>query len=233
MKNLIKKELNSYLNTPLGYIITILFGIFANFFFVKDLFITGSASLRPFFLLLPWFLLIFVPGQAMRSFSEEKRTNTIEVLLTLPYQETQIVLAKFLANLILFFIALSLTLSLPLSLSFLTKIYLPEVLVSYLGVLFLGASFSSLSLFFSSQTKNQVISFLSSVVCLFFLLLLGTDFFASLLPKNLQEFFVPLSPLYHFQNFVKGILDFRSLFYFFSFTFLFLFLTVLELEKRN
>jgi hypothetical protein len=64
-------------------------------------------------------------------------------------------------------------------------------------------------------------------------LLLGSDFFASLLPKNLQEFFVPLSPLYHFQNFVKGILDFRSLFYFFSFTFLFLFLTVLELEKRN
>jgi ABC-2 type transport system permease protein len=221
MKNLIKKELNFYLNTPLGYITTILFGIFANFFFVKDLFITGSASLRPFFLLLPWFLLIFIPGQAMRSFSEEKRTNTIEVLLTLPYQETQIILAKFLANLIL------------LSLSFLTKIYLPEVLVSYLGVLFLGASFSSLSLFFSSQTKNQVITFLSSVVCLFFLLLLGSDFFASLLPKNLQEFFVPFSPLYHFQNFVKGILDFRSLFYFFSFTFLFLFLTVLELEKRK
>jgi len=233
MKNLIKKELSHYLNNPLGYIVIVLFGIFANLFFVKDLFLIGSASLRPFFLLLPWLLLVFIPSITMRSFSEEKKNNTIEVLLTLPYSETQIVLAKFFAILIIITIALSLTLSLPLSLLFLTKIYLPEVLVGYVGVLFLGASFSALSLFFSSQTKNQVISFLLSTIILFFILILGSDFLASYLPRLIQEFFVPFSFFYHFNNFTKGVLDFRSLFYFCSFIFLFLFLTILVLEKRN
>jgi len=233
MKNLIKKEVSHYLNNPLGYIVIILFGIFANLFFVKDLFVVGSASLRPFFLLLPWFLLVFIPAVSMRAFSEEKRNNTIEVLLTLPYLETQIVLAKFFAVLTVFIIALSLTLSLPFSLFLLTKIYLPEILIGYLGTLFLGASFSAISLFFSSQTKNQVVAFLLSVITLFFLLVLGSDFLASYLPKIVQEFFVPFSPFYHFQNFIKGVFDFRSLFYFSSFVFLFLFLTVLELEKRN
>jgi len=232
MKNLIKKELGHYLNNPLGYIVIVLFGVFANLFFVKDLFVIGSASLRPFFLLLPWFLLVFIPSITMRSFSEEKKNNTIEILLTLPYSETQIVLAKFFSVLMVFIIALSLTLSLPLSLIFLTKIYLPEIFVGYLGVLLLGASFSAISLFFSSQTKNQVVAFLSSVITLFFLLVLGGDFLASYLPKLFQEFFVPFSPLSHFQSFVKGILDFRSVFYFFSLTFLFLFLTVVEFEKR-
>jgi len=233
MKNLIKKELGHYFNTPLGYIITILFAIFANFFFVKDIFVVNSASLKPLFLLLPWFLLIFIPALSMRSFSEEKKNNTIEVLLTLPYSETQIVLAKFFAILIILIIGLSLTLSLPLSLLFLTKIYLPEVIVGYLGVLFLGASFSALSLFFSSQTKNQVLSFLLSTIILFFILILGSDFLASYLPRLIQEFFVPFSFFYHFNNFTKGVLDFRSLFYFCSFIFLFLFLTILVLEKRN
>jgi len=233
MKNLIKKELGHYFNTPLGYIITILFAIFVNFFFVKDIFVVNSASLRPFFLLLPWFLLIFIPALSMRSFAEEKRTNTIEVLLTLPYSETKIVLAKFLSIFLVIIIALSLTLSLPFSLFLLTKIYLPEVFVGYLGSTLLGLSFSSLSLFFSSQTKNQVLSFLFSTITLFFLLILGSDFLSSYLPRNIQEFFISLSPFYHFQNFVKGIIDFRSLFYFFSFNFLFIFLTILELEKRD
>jgi len=233
MKNLFKKELNSYLNNPLGYIIIVLFGIFANLFFVKDIFIINSASLQPFFSLLPWFLLIFIPAVAMRSFAEEKRNNTLEILLTLPYSETQIVLSKFLSILTVLFLALLLTFSLPISLLFLTKIYIPEVIVGYLGALFLGASFASLSIFFSTKTKNQVVAFLSSLLCLFFLLVLGSDFLASFLPKIFQDFFSYFSPSYHFQNFMKGVLDIRSVFYFFSLTILFLFLTVLELEKRD
>src|SRR3989344_5665671 len=97
MKNLYKKEIAYYLNNPIGYIVVILFAVFANFLFVKDIFVVGSASMRPFFSFLPWLFLVFVPALTMRILSEEKRVNTLEVLLTLPVSETQVVLAKFFA----------------------------------------------------------------------------------------------------------------------------------------
>lgn len=233
MKSLYKKELNYYLNNPIGYIVVVLFAVFANFLFVKDIFVIGSASLRPFFSFLPWLFLVFVPALAMRALSEEKRTNTIEVLLTLPISETQIVLAKLLSLLTLVSVGLALTLGLSISLAFLTKVYLPEVIVGYLGSVFLAAFYISLSLFFSSQTKNQVVAFLTSALTLFFLLVLGTDFTANVLPRSIHDFLVYFSPFNHLDNFIKGIIDLRSVFYFVSFTVMFMFLTVVDLEKRS
>ncbi len=237
MFTLYKKEISYYLNNPIGYIIIVLFAIFANFMFVKDLFLSGSGSMRPFFGLMPWLLMIFIPAISMRSISEEKRNNTIETLLTLPISEIQIVLAKFLALLTLKIIGLTLTFGLPITLYILTntqfgRLYIPEVLVGYLGVIFLAASFISISMFFSSQTKNQVIALIMSVIALFLLLVLSTDFL-SFLPRLVQDAFVSISPLTHLQNFMKGLIDFRSLFYFVSFTGIFLFLTVIDLEKRD
>src|SRR3989339_11100 len=124
MLTLYKKELNYYLNNPIGYIITILFALFANFIFIKDIFIISSASLKPFFSILPWLLLIYIPALTMRALSEEKKTNTLELLLTLPISESQIVLSKFFALLTLTILGFFLTFFLPISLSFLTKIYL-------------------------------------------------------------------------------------------------------------
>ncbi len=233
MFTLYKKELNYYLNNPIGYIILVLFGVFANFLYVKDIFVVGSASMRPFFNVLPWLLLIFVPALAMRALSEEKRTNTIEVLLTLPVSETQVVVAKFLALSTVMCIGLALTLSLPISLAFLTKMYFPEVMVGYLGTILLALFFLSICLFFSAQTKNQVVSFLMSVVVLFVCIVLGSDFMASVLPRSVLDMLTYFTPLYHLQNFVKGVVDLRSLFYFVSATFVFMFLTVIQLEKRG
>jgi ABC-2 type transport system permease protein len=233
MWTLYKKELDYYLNNPIGYIVVGLFAVFANFLFVKDIFVNGTTSMRPFFNLIPWLFLVFIPALAMRIVAEEKRINTLEILLTLPISETQIVLAKFLALLTLVILGLILTLGLPISLALLSKIYLPEIIVGYVGTLFLAAVIISLSLFFSAQTKNQVVAFLLSVLTTFLLMLLSTDFFASILPKTLQDLCSYFSPTYHLQNFVKGVIDFRSLFYFFSFTLIFLFLTIVDLEKRN
>ena len=151
MKSLYKKELNYYLNNPIGYIVVVLFAVFANFLFVKDIFVVGSASLRPFFNFLPWLFLVFIPSLGMRVFSEEKRINTIEVLLSLPISETQIVLAKFMALITLVIIGLTLTIGLPISLSLLTKIYLPEIIAGYVGSILLSGLYISLSMFFSSQ----------------------------------------------------------------------------------
>lgn len=233
MKSLFKKELSYYLNNPVGYIIIVLFAVFANFLFVKDIFVVGSASMKPFFGLVPWLLLIFVPAIAMRSIAEEKRTNTIETLLTLPLSETQIVVAKFLALKVVMVLALLLTMGLPISLSFLTRLSIPEIIVGYIGVFLMGGFFISLSLFYSSLTKNQVVAFLASIVTLFFILVLGTDLTSNVFPKEILDFTTYLSPFYHLQNFVRGVIDVRSIFYFVSFTVIFLFLTIVNLEKRD
>ncbi len=233
MITLYKKELSYYLNNPIGYIILVLFGAFANFFYIKDIFVVGSASMQPFFQFLPWLFLIFISALSMRILAEEKRINTIETLLTLPISETEIVGAKFLALMTLVAVGLGLTISLPISLSFLTKLYLPEIVVSYLGALLLGSLFVAIAMFFSSITKNQVVAFLVSVIVIFFLNVIGTDFIGAVLPKFLQDLLSYFSPVYHLQNFTKGVVDMRSLVYFISFTILFLFLTIIQLEKRS
>lgn len=233
MFSIYKKELGYYLNSPIGYIIAILFGIFANFLFVKDMFVVGSASMRSFFTLIPWLFVIFIPALSMRSIAEEKRNNTLERLLTLPISETEIVLGKFLALMTLLAIGLALTFGLPISLSFFARLYLPEILVGYLGLLFLGALCIAVSLYFSTQTKNQVIAFLTAGIVLFLLTILSTDFLATTLPKFMQDFLSYFGPLYHLENFVKGVIDLRSVFYFVSFSLVFLLLTIIDLEKRK
>lgn len=233
MWTLYKKELGYYFNNPVGYIILILFGLFANFLYVKDIFVVGSASMRPFFSVLPWLFLVFIPAISMRAISEEKRTNTIETLLTLPISETQIVLAKFFALLTLAKIGLALTLALPVTVSLLTKLYLPEVLVGYIGATLLAALYISITLFFSSQTKNQVVAFLLSILVLFLLSVMSTEFVATVLPKFILDALSYVTPLYHLENFVRGLLDLRSVIFFLSFTTAFLLLTIIDLEKRQ
>ena len=168
MFTLFKKELDYYLNNAVGYIVVILFAVFVNFLYVKDIFLNGSVSMKSFFGIIPWLFLIFIPAITMRAFSEEKRLNTIEVLLTLPVSEAQIVIAKFFTYIVLVILALLLTFALPASFYYLAHIYLPEVLVGYAGAVLMGASFIAISMYFSTLTKNQIVSFLSSLLVLLF-----------------------------------------------------------------
>lgn len=233
MKTLFKKELSFYFNNPVGYIIGVLFAAFANFLFIKDLFLRGDSSMRPFFELLPWLLLIFIPALAMRIFAEEKRINTIEVLLSLPIIELSVVTAKFLALLFFSTIVLLLTISIPITINSIGRMPLTEIIVSYLGSFLLIAGFISISIFFSSLTKNQIVAFLSSALVIFFLILSNGDFLSSFVPRFIQENLIILSPIYHYENFLKGLIDLRSVFYFVSLCTLFIFLTVINLEKRD
>ena len=238
MKSLIKKELGHYFNNPFGFIVLIVFGLFANFLFVKDLFVIGTVSMRQFFAIVPWVTMIFIPAIAMRSLAEEKRLNTIEILRTLPVTETQIVLAKFVSLLLVSTVGLVLTIGLPISLYSLgssvgSALYLPEVFIGYIGLVAYFAMGLAISMFFSGMTNNQVVALLLSSVTLFLLNLVGTDFVATVLPKIAQDVLVNLSPINHLDVFVKGILDMRSVFYFVSTTTIFLFLTIIDLEKRT
>ncbi|MFO0703628.1 MAG: ABC transporter permease subunit [Patescibacteria group bacterium] len=237
MKSIIKKEINQLLNNPYGYIILILFAVFANFIFVKDLFVIGTVSMKQFFQMMPWILMIFMPALSMRLMSEEKRLNTIEVLRTLPLTESQIVVGKFVALIIATLIGLALTLGLPISLNSIASatgsLYLPEVFIGYIGVLFYAAMAGAISLFFSGMTSNQVVSFLLSAITMFLLNMIGGEFLGTVLPKAVQDVMLVLSPLNQLIAFTNGVLDIRSIFYFISVTSVFVFLSVVDLEKRS
>jgi ABC-2 type transport system permease protein len=233
MKHLFKKELNYYFNNPLGYIIVVLFAFLANFLFVKDIFAQQSASLKPFFGFIPWLFIVLVPAVCMRAFAQEKQSNTIETLLTLPLTEKDIVLAKFFSSLTFIAVALLLTLGLPVSLSFLSNVYLPEVITGYFGLLFLASAFIAVCMLCSLKTSSQIVAFFVSAVVLFLYTASTADFVSAFIPRRFMDQLLFLAPLPNLDNFVKGIVDLRSLVYFISVTGIFLFITRRELEKRT
>lgn len=233
MKALYKKELMQFLNSPVGYTVPVVFALFLGYLFMKDVFVIGTASMKSFFSVAPWLLFILIPALSMRSISEEKKTNTLEVLLTLPLSEEKIVRAKFASIFTLITITLALTFSIPLVLGFLAKLYVPEILVGYLGLLLLSLSYLSFSLYISSKVSNQIASFSLSVTLLFLITTLSSDFLANLLPKIAQDFLLLASPILHLDNFAKGVVDLRSLLYFIVFSLVFYQLTVKELQKRT
>ncbi|OGK19846.1 hypothetical protein A3C23_04035 [Candidatus Roizmanbacteria bacterium RIFCSPHIGHO2_02_FULL_37_13b] len=230
---LARKEINFYLNNPLGYIVAAIFAVFSNFLFMKDIFLRGNTSLRPFFDFIPWVLMIFIPALAMRIFSEEKRTQTIELLLSLPIEEKRIVMGKYFGTFVYSLIALALTLSIPITVNYLGRVSLAEVIVSYFGVICLIGLFLAISIWFSSMTKNQIVAFLASILVLFLTIAASGDFFAPILPRALLEIINIFTPLYHYNTFLKGIIDLRSLIYFFSVSLFFIYITVVNLKDRQ
>lgn len=233
MKHLYKKELLHYLNSPVGYTVPIVFALFLGYLFIKDVFVVGSASLKPFFGVAPWLLFILIPAISMKSISEEKQNNTIEVLMTLPISESRIVLAKLLSLLTIISITIALTLSIPLTLGMISNLYLPEIAMGYVGLILISLLYLSFSLYISSRTTSQIASFAISVVSLFLLTTISSDFLANILPKTVQDVLIFASPLLHLENFTKGVLDLRSLSYFLFLIVLFFGLTVKELQKRT
>ena len=233
MKALYKKELMQYLNSPMGYVVPFVFAVFAGYLFLKDVFVVGSASLQPFFGIVPWLLFLYIPALAMRTLSEEKRANTMEVLLSLPITEQSVVTAKFLALATVISLTLGLTLSIPLILGLLAHLSIVEVTIGYVGILSVALLYLSITLFIASKVGNQIASFAVSAIVLFVVTALSSDFLANILPKAAQDILLYVSPLMHLDNFAKGVIDLRSVSYFVFVTLLFLDLTVMQLRKRT
>src|SRR3989339_1025343 len=192
----------------------------------------GQASMRAYFDLLPWIFLFMSPAISMRIWAEEKKSGTIEFLLTLPITDWQAVLAKFLSALAFLTFSLLLSLSIPFSAAWLGNLDLGPVVGGYLGALFLGGSYLALGLFISSLTKNQIIAFILGLVACFFAFIIGAAFVLA----NSSASFVPIMKFLglgsHFNNIAKGVLDSKDIIYYLSFIFLFLWLNVRVIEKR-
>lgn len=230
---LFKKELMSYFNSPIAYIFIGVFLVVGNWLFFSSFFIAGQASVRSYFALLPWMFLFLSPAITMRLWAEEKKSGTIEFLLTLPVTDWQVVSAKFLSGLAFLFITLLLSITLPISVSYLGQLDAGPVIGGYVGALLLGGSYLSLGLFISSLTKNQIVAFVLGLVASFSAFIIGADFVLAGAPAFAVPTMKFLGLGSHFYNIAKGVIDTKDIIYYGSFIFLFLWLNTRVIEGRT
>lgn len=231
----IKKELRSYFNSPIAYIAVLSFVLFTAvwLFFLQQFLARDMASMRSYFGVMPMVFIILIPALTMRSWAEEKKLGTDEVLLTLPFKEIHVVLGKFFATFILVLIMAVLTIPMPLTLSALGRFEVGEIVGQYVGMLLLGAAAIAIGQFVSSIATNQISAFIFSLVVLLFITLIGQATAFVNMPEWLAKFFDYISLDYHFGSFEKGLLDSRDLIYFLLFTAFFLYVNTKVLSLRK
>lgn len=230
-----KRELDSFFDSLIAYIMLVLFLGFSGFFtwlLGADIFLVGQASLESFFSVGYWTLFFFIPALTMRLLAEEKKTGTLELLLTKAVTDRQVVLGKFLAAFLLVLLALAFTFPYVVTISRIGDMDAGQVLCGYLGLVLMSAMYISVGLFASSITSNQVVAFLTALfIGLFFHILFGI--IAQQFSGWLSQVFETLSLTNHLESISRGVVDTRDLIYFISLTFIGLFLSEYTLVKRN
>ncbi|MFH0840618.1 MAG: ABC transporter permease subunit [bacterium] len=230
---LFKKELMAYFNSPIAYIFIGIFLIVGNWLFMNPFFINNQVSMRTYFITLPWIFLFLAPAITMRLWAEEKRSGTIEFLLTLPITNWQLVLSKFLGAFVFLAVSLVLSLSIPITIFYLGDLDLGPVIGGYLGALFLGGAYLAIGMFVSSMTKNQIIAFITGLVVCFIFFVIGAEFVLNYTSGLLSDVLKFLGMGNRFSSIARGVLDSKDLIFYGTFVFLFLWLNVKVLEKRK
>ena len=218
-RTVFKRELKGYFITPVAYVFLVIFLFFAGYLTFKSGFYEmRQADLRVFFGNLPLLFVFMVPSAAMRLWSEERKTGTIELLLTLPITVAQAVWGKFLAAWAFLGIALLLTFPMPLTVYYLGNPDTGMIIVGYLGSMLTAGAFLAIGSFFSALSKNQVISFILSVVACAILVYAGMpttiNYLSGFLPGGILKMVEQMSFLTHFESIQKCVLEFKVLAYF-------------------
>jgi ABC-2 type transport system permease protein len=230
-----QRELQSFFDSLMAYILLVLFLGFSGLFtwlYGADVFISGQASLRSFFSIAYWTLFFFIPALTMKSLAEERKTGTIELLLTKAVTDRQVILGKFLSIVMLIAIALVFTLPYYLTVASIGPIDHGATLLGYVGLLLMSATYISLGIYTSSLTNNQIVAFLLSIfIGLLFHLVF--DVLAANFTGIVGELLAKLSLSTHFESISRGVMDSKDLVYFISFITLCLFLAEISLAKRN
>jgi len=230
-----KRELQSFFDSLIAYILLVLFLGISGFFtwlFGSDIFFIGQASLRAFFSIAYWTLFFFIPALTMRLLAEEKRSGTIELLLTKAVTDRQIVLGKFLSTLLLITAALFLTLPYIITVASIGNMDAGGVICGYLGLVLMSGVYISIGLFASSMTNNQIVAFLTSLfIGLLFHLIF--DLLAGSTTGIIGQLFNMLSMRVHFESISRGIIDSSDLIYYLSLIFLGLFFSEVSLAKKK
>ena len=216
-----RREFRTFFASPIAYIVLGGFLLLSGWLYFGTLFLAGQASLRGLFALAPVLFVVLVPAVTMRSIAEERKSGTLELLLTMPLEDWQVVLGKFLAALGMVAVGLLWTLPYGFSVSALTakgfSFDWGPVAGGYLGLLLLASSFIALGLWASSLSKNQIVGFIVALLLCFSFWFV--DKFAVILPEGLGRLFEYLSVDYHFDNIARGVIDTRDVLFYLSLTF--------------
>ncbi len=220
MLAIMRRELRSYFLTPVAYVFIVIFLILTSTFtfYLGNFYERGQADLASFFNFHPWLYLFLVPALSMRLWAEERRSGSIELLMTLPVELWQAVVGKFLAAWAFTGLALVLTFPIWITVNYLGNPDNGVVVAAYIGSLLMAGGFLAVGSCISATTKNQVIAFILAVVACFLLLLAGfplvLDVFSAWAPQALVDAVASLSFLTHFASISKGVIDLRDLVYF-------------------
>ncbi|WP_159019386.1 gliding motility-associated ABC transporter substrate-binding protein GldG [Algibacter sp. L3A6] len=238
MLAILKKEINAFFASPIGYLVIAIFLLLNGLFlwvFKGDFNILdyGFSDLSPFFLLAPWILMFLIPAVTMRSFSDEKKQGTLELLLTKPTSLTSIVLGKYFGAFILIVIALAPTLLYVYTITQLGNpvgnLDIGSTMGSYFGLLFLSAAYTAIGVFSSTITDNQIVAFISSVF-LCFLFYIG---FEGIADYASSHFIDQLGMSSHYKSMSRGVLDTTDVLYFLSLTIFFIFITIKGIKNEK
>jgi len=214
-----KRELKSYFTTPLAYVFLVIFLFFSAYLtFKQGFYEMEQADMRAFFTNLPLLFVFMVPSTAMRLWAEERKVGSIELLFTLPITITQAVLGKFFAAWLFLTIALALTFPMVFTVAYLGEPDVGLIVTGYLGSILMAGGFLAIGCFFSAISKNQVISFVLSLVACAVLVFAGMpttlNYFSSFLPAGLVTAIESMSFQVHFDSIQRGVLKFGDLSYF-------------------
>ncbi|MGI9228440.1 MAG: ABC transporter permease subunit [Gammaproteobacteria bacterium] len=239
IKTILKRELYGYFATPVAYVFIVIFlllnGIFT--FNLGAFYERGQADLEPFFNFHPWLYLFLIPAIAMRLWSEERKSGTIELLMTLPVSIMEAVLGKFLAAWCFSAVALALTFPVWISVNMLGDPDNTVIIAGYIGSLLMAGCFLAVGSCISAATKSQVIAFVISVMICFLFILSGfplvLDYFQGWAPQAFVDAIASLSFLTHFESIKKGVIDIRDLIFYTVFISFWLYANVVIIENRK
>ncbi|MCC2606025.1 ABC transporter permease subunit [Planctobacterium marinum] len=236
---LFKREFASFFATPVAYVFIVIFlmlsGVFT--FYIGNFYERGQADLLPFFNFHPWLYLFLVPAMAMRTWSEERKSGSIELLMTLPVTTLQVTLAKFLAAWAVLGLSLLLTFPLWLTVNYLGQPDNGIILAAYIGSWLMSGAYLAIGICMSALTKSQVIAFILSVVICFLFVLSGSgvvlDAFQGWLPAFMVDTIASFSFLAHFESMSKGVLALDNIIYFCISIGIWLFASLVIIEQKK
>lgn len=242
MFTLFRKEINGFLNSLIGYIVIIVFLLVIGLFLWvlpvdSNILDFGYASMDGLFIIAPFVFLFLIPAITMRSFADERRTGTIELLMTQPLTDLQVILAKYFAGLVLVIFSLIPTLVYFFSIYHLGltpgNLDIGSMWGSYLGLIFLSAAFVSIGIFASSVSDNQIVSFIIAIFLSAFFYMGFELIYIFIVSGNIGLMVQSLGINAHYSSISRGVIDSRDLIYFLSISIFFLLLTKLSLESRK
>ena len=226
-----RREIRTYFNSPVAYIVVPVFVILTGYLFFTQLFLEKQADMRGFFNIMPLLFMFMIPAITMRLLADEKSSGTLELLITMPVRDWEVVFGKFLAAMALLCTAIGLTLVFAITVKSLGPLDRGPAIGGYLGLVLMGGAYVAIGVMASALTRNSIVSFIVAFAISFALYLLGR--LTQFLPQSLQKLVAFLSIDGHFENIGRGVIDTRDVIYYLSVMVVCLLIATLSLESRR